>query len=555
MPSLYTENGPRAGHQYRLDSPKVVVGRHPDCDVVVDVGAVSRQHAQFVEAGGQYYLEDLDSRNGTYVNNTLVEGRHPLSHGDRIQVCDVSFRFDNAAQRAFAIPNQDEPSSVLLEDRPHDNAVVMSKVDVVTATGSVAVTASADVKLKALIDITTSLSRTLALDNVLPQLLESLFNLFVQADRGFIILQNDEGDLIPRWTKLRRGDDDRMIRLSRTIINQVVESKQAILSADTMDDSRFQLSESIADFRIRSFICAPLIDVELNVLGAIQLDSLDHRNRFRPEDLELLASVAGQAAIAVDNAHLHEQVVRQHVLERDLELAEQVQRGFLPQRSPQQAGYELLHFYQPAGRVGGDYFDYISLPDGRVAVVLADVVGHGMAAALQTAQLSAALRFSLATQADPAQAICQLNQTLSEGSLEDRFITFVMVVLHPDSNKVTIVNAGHMPPLLCRGDDEPVEVGEEICGLPLLILDSFAYESADISLQANDHLLMYTDGLNESMNAKDELYGLDRLRRQVKGCREGQELIERLITDIQAFSGGVDQKDDMCLVCCTRKSD
>ena len=106
----------------------------------------------------------------------------------------------------------------------------------------------------------------------------------------------------------------------------------------------------------------------------------------------MLASVAGQAGIAIDNAQLHERVVRQRVLERDLALAQQVQQGFLPQNSPELKSYRLHHYYQPADKVGGDYFDYISLPDGRVAVVLADVVGHGMAAALQTAQLSAALQ-------------------------------------------------------------------------------------------------------------------------------------------------------------------
>jgi serine phosphatase RsbU (regulator of sigma subunit) len=343
-----------------------------------------------------------------------------------------------------------------------------------------------------------------------------------------------------------------LIRLSKTIIDQVVESKQAILSTDTMDDPKFQLSESIADFRIRSFICAPLIDAEGTVLGAIQLDSLDHRNRFRPEDLDLLASVAGQAGIAIDNAQLHDRVVRQRVLERDLELASEVQKSFLPQRAPSLENYELNHFYQPADKVGGDYVDYISLPDGRVAVVLADVVGHGMAAALQTAQLSAALKFSLATNTDPAEAVRSLNETLSDGSLEDRFITFCMLVIHSDSAKISIVNAGHMPPLLCRGDEVPVELGAEVRGVPLLVLDMFPYEAVEVTLEDGDLVLMYTDGLNEAMNAEGELYGTDRLLEQSKGVQSGVELTERLVEDIRDFSGGMAQKDDMCLVCCER---
>lgn len=548
MPLLITENGPNSGERYSLDNPTTILGRHPDCHVVIDVGAVSRHHAKVLEIGGQYYVEDLNSRNGTSVNGDLVRSRQRLHVGDHIQVCDISFRFDSPSSSLM----DEEPSGVVIEEMPNDSSRVMSRIDIISASGSIALATTPEAKLQALIEISRGLSRTLEVDRVLPTLLDSLFRLFIQADRGFIILRNEDGQLIPRHTKLRRGDDDRLIRLSKTIIDQVVETKQAILSTDTMDDSRFQLSESIADFRIRSFICAPLLDVEENVLGTIQLDSLDHRNHFRPEDLDLLASVAGQAGIAIDNAQMHEEVVHKRVLERDLELASQVQQSFLPQRSPLLDHYQLDHYYQPADQVGGDYFDYISLPDGRVAVVLADVVGHGMAAALQTAQLSAALKFSLATKSDLTEAICSLNETLSEGSLDDRFITFCMIVLHPDDTKITIVNAGHMPPLLCRGDDEPIELGADVRSVPLLVIDSFPYKSVEVGLEDGDHVLMYTDGLNEAMNASGELYGMSRLFQQAKGVQGGAELTERLIDDVRNHADGIAQNDDMCIVCCSR---
>lgn len=549
MPILITENGPNAGQRYPLDKPRQEVGRHPDCDIVVDVGAVSRRHAAFLEVQGEYHVEDLNSRNGTYVNNEIVRGRQKLKEGDWVQVCDVKFRFVHEESNFLTSGH----SSVYIDESPQDSSKVMSRLSVVTGTGgSVAVTSSAEAKLQALIDISRSLSRALNVEEVLPTLLDTLFKVFLQADRGFIILRNEQGELIPRHTKLRRGDDDRMIRLSKTILNQVVESKQAILSTDTMDDQRFELSESIADFRIRSFIAAPLIDADEQVLGAIQLDSLDNRNRFREEDLELLASVAGQAGIAVDNAKLHDQVVRQRVLERDLALAQQVQQGFLPEKPPNLDCYSIHHFYQPADKVGGDYFDYIALPDGRVAVVLGDVVGHGMAAALQTAQLSAALKFSLATRSNPAEAIRELNQTLSEDSLEDRFITLVMLVLHPDSSKMSIVNAGHMPPLLCRGGDKPVELGADTRSVPLLVWDSYEYETVDASLEEGDRVLIYTDGLNEAMNAAGELYGTDRLLELLQGQTAESELTEVLVNDVKTFADGFPPKDDMCLVCCSR---
>ncbi len=518
MSSIYLENGPQVGSSYQLASGKTVVGRHPDCDVVVDVGAVSRKHAQFLEMGGQYYVEDLNSRNGTFVNGEMINGRYELKLGDRIQVCDITFRFDMPSSQSGAVDELAAPG-VLLEDSPNAaSSRIMSSIDLLSNnTGSLEISATSDVKLQALLEITRSLTRTLAIDEVMPRLLDQLFKIFVQADRGFVILRGPDGELIPRHTKLRRGDDDRMIRLSKTIIKRVVETKQAILSTDTMDDQRFQLSESIANFRIRSFICAPLPDAEGNILGVIQLDSLDSKHRFRDNDLDLLLSVAGQAGLAIDNAQLHDQVVRQRVLERDLELASQVQKGFLPSNVPKLDRFELSQYYEPADKVGGDYFDFITLPGDRMAVVLADVVGHGMAAALQTAQLSTALQFALSSQTDPAAAIEELNEKLSLNSLEDRFITLCMLILDMNESKISIVNAGHMPPLLCREGQDPFELGADVRDLPLLVFDSFAYRMVEVELEEGDLVLLYTDGLTESENAAGELYGLERVVDQARG--------------------------------------
>lgn len=553
MSSIYLENGPQIGSSYPLTSGKTVVGRHPDCDVVVDVGAVSRKHAQFVETGGQYFVEDLNSRNGTFVNGEMINGRYELKLGDRIQVCDITFRFDMPSHQVTAEPTA---PGVLIEDSPgRDSSRIMSRIDLLTnKSGSIEIAATSDVKLQALIEITRSLTRTLAIDDVMPRLLDELFKIFVQADRGFVILRGPDGQLIPRHTKLRRGDDDRMIRLSKTIIDQVVETKQAILSTDTMDDQRFQLSESIANFRIRSFICAPLPDAEGNILGVIQLDSLDSKHRFRESDLDLLLSVAGQAGLAIDNAQLHDQVVRQRVLERDLELASEVQKGFLPSRVPKLDRFELSQYYEPADKVGGDYFDFISLPDNRMAIVLADVVGHGMAAALQTAQLSTALQFVLSNQTDPAAAIEELNEKMSLDSLDDRFITLCMLMLDMNESKISIVNAGHMPPLLCRKGQDPVELGSEVRDLPLLIMDTLEYSTVEVELQEGDLILLYTDGLTESENAAGELYGIERVMDQARGVHSGAELTKKLIADARNFSGSVPQLDDICLVCCSHGS-
>ena len=144
-----------------------------------------------------------------------------------------------------------------------------------------------------------------------------------------------------------------------------METQEGILSADVMMDEEFNKAQSIADFRIRSMMCAPLIDSLGNSMGVLQIDTVKQSKRFQQEDLEVLLAVASQAGIAIDNAQMHESALRQRVIERDLELANEVQHGFLPDSRPDVAGYEFFDFYRPANQVGGDYFDYLRLPDGR----------------------------------------------------------------------------------------------------------------------------------------------------------------------------------------------
>ena len=157
-------------------------------------------------------------------------------------------------------------------------------------------------------------------------------------------------------------------------------SKEAILSADAATDARFDMAESIVDFHIRSMMCAPLVDRDGQSLGVIQIDTLDPRNRFQQDDLDVLVSVACQAAFAVENAQLHEAAMRDQALRRELAMAHEVQRGFLPSAAPRIPEYEFFEFYEPANQLGGDYYDYIELPGGRLAVVVADVSGKGISA-------------------------------------------------------------------------------------------------------------------------------------------------------------------------------
>ena len=534
--------------RHELTKAEYVLGRHPDCDIVVDAGAVSRQHARLSREGAKFFVEDMQSRNGTYVNGRMVYGRYGLSEGDQIRVCDVSFTFHGEPS---AEVESSQNLTVLVDDTNGPaNSTVWSKLDVTSEDSHLTFTASPEAKLEALLEITRSLGRSLSLDQVLPQVLNSLFKVFLQADRGSIILKDDRGNLIPRWTKVRRESSGEMIRISKTIVNEVMTSKQAILSADAASDERFDMSESIADFHIRSLICAPLIDADSEVFGVIQIDTKDQRKRFRQEDLEVLGSVAVQAATAIDNAQLHEQMVRQKELERELKLARDVQTGFLPKRRPNTDGYEFFDYYKPANHVGGDYYDYLELPDGRLAIIVADVVGHGIAAALTMSKLSAAVKFSLGARLNPAEMLQSLNFNLTESEFDGRFITVSMAILDPREHTVTISSAGHEAPIWKSSGDAVSRPGAEISGYPLMVEDEPEYEQTTIELQPGDVIAFFTDGLTDAMT-ETEQFGTKRVEDHMRNATSAA-VGNEIISDVETFVGGKPSFDDMCLVCVSR---
>jgi len=552
---LQIAEGPSAGRRYPLDNEKIVMGRHPDCDIVVEAGAVSRHHAQLTMSDGQFFVEDLNSRNGTFLNENALAERRRIRDEDLIRICDITFMF-----RGDPVEDSDPPSSfdtgrqtsVLFdEDDPSkSHSSIMSKLDVTG--GNFGQAATAATRLEAILELTKNLGKNLTVDQILSPVLDSLFKIFMQVDRGFIMLRDEAGEPQTRCAKARREESE-AIRVSRTIVNHVMESKEAILSKDASGDQRFSMSQSIADFRIRSMMCAPLVDNDEEVLGIVQIDTSNQLSTFQDADLEVMAGVSSQAAIAIQNAMLHETAMEQQALRRDLELAETVQMSLLPSQRPDAGEYQFSDFYRAANKVGGDYYDYVELPDGRLATIVADVVGHGVAAALLMVKLSAEARFCLATSTQPKEVVTRLNKLLCGDDVGDRFVTLVMVVLDPRTHELVIVNAGHFCPLVRHQDGAMEEIGEEITSFPIGIIDGAEYEQCTYSVQPGDTIAMCTDGIIEAMDGNADQYGMGRFQAQLK--REFaslDDLPKAIVQDVHQFVDGQPQADDMCLMCMRR---
>jgi phosphoserine phosphatase RsbU/P len=231
-----------------------------------------------------------------------------------------------------------------------------------------------------------------------------------------------------------------------------------------------------------------------------------------------------------------------------------MQRALLPSRPPDAPGYGFFSYYESARQVGGDYYDYVTLPDGRFAVVLGDVAGKGVAAAIIMAKLSSDVRFALATEPDIASVARYVNRAFTAQDLEDRFVTMIFALVDPRTHQVTLANAGHMAPMLRKADGSVVEVAEEISGLPIGVFDGYEYESHTFELGPGESLTVYTDGFSEAMNANRDLYGAERIAAQVaRPASDVERLGHNVLDDVHKFVAGYDQSDDMCLACFGRK--
>jgi serine phosphatase RsbU (regulator of sigma subunit) len=549
-------SGSRSGERIPLPAGRTVIGRHPDCDVVIDASAVSRQHAAIIIEGETAILEDLGSRNGTLHNGSRMTGRCPLSDGDEVSICDHAIRFEVAAGAAaalFATGQKTDFVSAPGESEMHDSHIV-SQVDMRGLSGDARSGLHSEAQLRAVVGLHRALGASLSIEEVLPRMLEGLFGIFPQAERGFVLLTDPKSKrLVLRASKIKGAPESGPLRLSLSLLDNVVKTKRAILSADAVSDSRFDASHSIIDCQIRSVMCVPVIRGEGDVLGVVHVDSQDPRSRFDQADLEVLASVAGDAAQAIEQALSHDERIGQEQLKRDLELAHRVQQGLLPTEPPVIAGYEIFDFYEPAQQVGGDFFAYVPLADGAIALVLADVCGKGVSAALMMASLSADVRYCLVSESNVARAVERINDAFLRTGWDDRFATMIVVVLDPASGRVTFVNAGHPPALIRRGDGAVRAVAAEEVGLPLGVDAGHVYASCSDVLRPGESLLLLTDGISEAMDHEHRCYGMERLMAVLaEPADSAVEVGRRILADVERHSAGQIRSDDICLICLAR---
>jgi serine phosphatase RsbU (regulator of sigma subunit)/pSer/pThr/pTyr-binding forkhead associated (FHA) protein len=565
MPSLILIKSPggNSGPQsFPLDfqgKQELVIGREKGkVDILVDDGSqqVSRRHALITTNGNQFFVENV-SRNGTLLNNHNIDkkGPQPLKPDDRVKICDFLFRFhDERASAPAPLPTNFLSN---LPDPPEaDTNGELTTVQHTISRGSAQqfLEVQPTERLRVLLDLSTKLSRTIELDALLPQIADELFAVYRQADRCFVIQLDEAGRPYAKAIKTRRPTTDE--RFSRTIIRRCLETGQGYLSEDASSDQNLGAAQSIAEFRIRSVMCVPLLASDGKPLGALQLDTQDVTKKFREDDLKLLTIVSNLAAVAVEKAQLVAALLTREKAQREIELAKQVQLGFLPDSPPDVPGYEFFGFYQAAQTIGGDYYDYIPLPGGRVVVVLGDVAGKGVPAAMLMAKLSTEARYCFLTEANPAKAVARLNNQLKRG-IGDRFVTLAAVVLDPAAHSLTVVNAGHLAPLrFCGKKNElTAAVSDGVGGLPLGVMDGFEYEMETFTLLPGESVTLFTDGVTDSTDVAGRMFEMDGVRMTILGDdairadARPRVIGERLAAAVRKHASNAPQADDIALVC------
>lgn len=558
MATLEVLDGAQKGKVYRLDREEMIVGRLPYCDVPLAERNISRQHARVLKTRNEFFLEDMNSTNGTFLNGRRILVRTRLEDQDVIRIYNVPLLF--RAKIVAAGPGPTGPQSAEgvspASDAEHPGPPASTPGNPVVAPeeDSRGVGLNMYQTLRVVLEINKKIGSSLNIHEVLPKILDGLFSVFPQSDRGYILLPDGESSrlLIKAQKQKEEGTfvGTTLGPISKTVAERVMSRGEAVLLADGLDQGDFDISDSVMDFPIRSMMCAPLIGPMQKPLGIIYVDTSNPRERFHEDDLQVLLSVAASAGQAMEYAQAHEARMRLVRRERELDMAKQVQLHFLPQSRPAVAGYHFYGYYSAAEEVGGDYYGFLPLPDGRLAIALGDVSGKGMWAALIMANLCGEVRYRLATTAGPVEAFDELNQEFAKPENENWFVTFLLCILDPRTHQITLLNAGHMAPLRRRGRDGVTEeLGNAQAGPPLGCDPSIRYAAFTTELEPGDLLVMFTDGISEAMNASLDLYGLKRLRQAFQaGPGQLEPLCGWLLEDVARFAHGHPQSDDICLV-------
>jgi sigma-B regulation protein RsbU (phosphoserine phosphatase) len=407
-------------------------------------------------------------------------------------------------------------------------------------------------KLRLLLDITKKISRSLDLQEVLNLVMDTLDSLIPYDAAGIYILKcamigggkpSPDQACVFHTEALRGYDIEELtelrLKIGEGIIGNVALTGEPVISPDVRHDPRYINARA----ETRSEMVAPIISNN-EVIGVFDLES-DRLNAYTPDDLQVLLLLASQVAIIIEKVMLHEQLIEKKRLEGQLEVARQVQLELLPGQDPQLEGFDISAYNFSTEEVSGDYYDWVRIYEDQIGLVVADVSGKGVPAALLMAFLRASLRAAIHIGYAPHISMAKVNYLLWESIERNQFVTAFYGVLDASNKTLAYTNAGHNPPLLLDGDGSArfIERG----GLPLGMFRDTRYYEYYLSIEPGQVLVLYTDGVTEATNASGEEYGLARLEQIVRAARHlsARQMIDFIYKDVLEWTEGRGATDDI----------
>lgn len=521
------------------------IGRSIECVIPIKDRYLSRHHADLIpeEDGSKWIVRDCGSANGTYVNGLRVEDRRELAPGDRIRIGDTELVF-----------HADVPTDKFLSVEDTASAEATISIPVREITGEQDITP--DLSKKSVERLATL--NTLAAELIEDQPTDRLFGFVLdrvmehlRPSRAAIALLG-RGPETFSYVEVRRQEpsDVSELRISRTLLGEIVEGKKALAFLDVAESETLSQAKSIVSQGIHSVLCAPLVINDL-VEGVLYVDYQFTQKSMSEQDVRLVAQIAQFAAMKLETTRLREESLQKRLMEEELKTAYTVQRGLLPEKPPSRDGYSFHGVHRPCRTVSGDYYDFVVRPDGSIYVVVADVSGKGITAALLMAGLQAAFRIFAKGDPTPAELITQLNVAMKESLPPSRFVTIFVGRLETETGRIVYANAGHTPPIHFSAD-EAVEKSET--DLLLAMFSRADYRNHEMQLEPGDSLVLFTDGVTEAENGSGEELGTSRflgLAPTLHGKDAGTvaKTLEEIIMD---FVGAGALQDDITMVVVSR---
>jgi sigma-B regulation protein RsbU (phosphoserine phosphatase) len=528
-----------------LERDRITLGRSSANELCYpDDAGLSRQHLALTRNGDNWQVEDLGSKNGTVVNGKRIDQPTIFREGDRISAGHLTIEFaetaHSTANTVVFVEQNDQFSNTSTTVVASLDAVLGPQTDDLNKTYVM----QGSPQMRALIRA----GRELAGHRPLDELFTVIMDLSVEAvmaGRGVLmVLEGEELQV-----KAARGDG---FQISTTVRERVLRKKESLLVRDAQLDQALREHMSIVEQKVRSMIAVPL-QTNDRVIGLIYVDSPHLIREFSREDLNLLTVMANVAAIRIEHARLNEIEEAERAMAKDMQQAAIIQQRLLPEKAPKVDGLDIAGRTKACRTVGGDYYDYLVFPDGRIGVLVGDVAGKGMPASLLMSSLQARVQVLFEDGDDLARKIGRLNKAVSANCPDNRFITFFMGVIDPKTGEFVYTNAGHNPPVVVRADGE-FETLTGAGGVILGILPQATYQEARTTLNSGDILVLFSDGVTEAADPSDDEYGEERLGALVARMKDrpSEEIVEAIHSTVAAFTQGAPAADDITVVVARR---